>query len=86
MIIQTFQRRDLATWFGDVAEKEKSEKQILADCYASTIFNLATALKFFSRMCSLESLEMLESEHYLVTGLSVETWSGVLQMIQKHIK
>ena len=36
--------------------------------------NLATALGFFSRMCSLESLEMLES------------WPGNLQMVQKHIK
>ena len=30
--IQSFQRRDLATWFGCVTEKEKSEVQILADC------------------------------------------------------
>ena len=48
-------------WFGDITEKEKSEVQILADCYASTTVNLATALRFFSRMCGLESLEMLES-------------------------
>ena len=36
-------------------------------------------------MCSLESLKMLESEHNLVTALSVESWPGVLQMFQKHI-
>ena len=42
--------------------------------------------RFFWRMCSLQSLEMLESEHHLVTALSVEFWPGVLQMIQKHIR
>ena len=41
---------------------------------------------FFSRICSLQSLEMLESEHQLVTALSVESWPGVLQMVQKHIR
>ena len=84
--IRSFQRRDLATWFGDVAEKEKCEVKILVDCYMSTTVNLATALGFFSRLCSVESLEMLESEHHLVTALSVESWPGVLQMFQKHIK
>ena len=58
----------------------------MAECYASTIVNIATALGFFSRMCSLQSLEVLESEHHLVTALSVESWPGVLQMIQKHIR
>ena len=37
-------------------------------------------------MCSLDSLEMLESQHHLVTALSVESWPRVLQMIQKLIK
>ena len=59
--------------------------QIVVECYASTTVNLATVLRFFSRMCSLESLEMLESEHHLVTGLSTESRPGVLQMVQKHI-
>ena len=48
--------------------------------------NLATALGFFSRMCSLQSLERLESEHHFVTALSVESWTGVLQVTQKHVK
>ena len=43
----------------------------MAEKYASTTVNVATALEFFSRMCSLQSLEMLESEHHLVTALSV---------------
>ena len=55
----------------------------MVDCYASTTLNLATALGFFSRMCSLESLKMLESEHPVVLALSVESWPGVLQ-IQNH--
>ena len=84
--IQSFQKEDLVTWFEDITEREKSEIQIVAECYASTTVNLATALGFFSRMCSLQSPERLESEHHLVTALSVESWPGVLQVNQKHIK
>ena len=84
--IQSFQKEELITWFEDITEREKSEIQIVAECYAGTTVNLATALGFFSRMCSLQSLERLESEHHLVTALSVETWPGVLQVNQKHIK
>ena len=53
--IQSFQKEDLVTWFEDITEREKSEIQIVAECYASTMVNLATALGFFSRMCSLQS-------------------------------
>ena len=84
--IQCFQSKDLATWFGDITEKEKSEVQIVFECYTSTTVNLATALGFFSRIFSLDRLEMLETENHLVTALSVESWPGVLQMFQKHIK
>ena len=84
--IQSFQREDLVTWFGDITEREKCEVQIMAECYANTTVNIATALGFFSRMCSLPSLEMLESEHHLVTALSVESWPGALQTTQKHIR
>ena len=84
--IQSFQKKDLVTWFEDITEREKSEIQIVAECYASTTVNLATALGLFSRMCGLQSLERLESEHHLVTALSVESWPGVLQVTQKHIK
>ena len=69
--IQSFQKEDLVTWFEDITEREKSEIKIVAECYASTMVILATALGFFSRMCSLQSLERLESEHHLVTALSV---------------
>ena len=84
--IQSFQKEKLATWFGDIKEKEKSEMQVVAESYASTTVNIATALGFFSRMFSLKSLEMLESEHQLVTAFSVESWLGVLQMAQQHIR
>ena len=46
--IQSFQGEDLVTWFGDITEREKSEVQILADCYTNTTA-LATALGFFSK-------------------------------------
>ena len=58
----------------------------MADCYTNTTVNIATALWFFSRMCSLQSLEMLESEHHLVTALSAESWPVALQTSQKHIR
>ena len=84
--IQSFQKEDLFTWFEDITEREKSEVQIVAECYANTTVNIATILGFFSRMCSPQSLERLESEHHLLTTLSVESWPGVLQVTQKHIR
>ena len=84
--IQSFQKEDLFTWFVDITERKKSEVQIVAEYYANTTMNIATALGFFSRTCSIQSLEMLESEHHLVTALSVESWPGVLQVTQKHIR
>ena len=83
---QSFQGEDLVTWFGDITEREKSEVQIMDECYTNTTVNIAAALGFFSRMCILQSLEMLESEHHLVTALSVELWPGALQTTQKHIR
>ena len=44
-MIQSFQSKDLATWFGDITEKEKSEVQIIDECYASTTVNLAILLE-----------------------------------------
>ena len=82
----SFQKEDLATWFGDITEKEKSKEQIVAECYMNTTVNIATALGFFSRMCRLQSLVMLESEQHLVTALSVVSWPGALQITQKHIR
>ena len=84
--ILSFQKEDLVTWFEDITERENSEVQIVAECYARTTVNIATALGFFPRVCSLQSLERLESEQHLVTALSVESWPGVLQVTQKHIR
>ena len=86
MIFQSFQRRDLAMRFGDIKEEERSEMQNFAHCYPSTTVNLATTLVFFSRVCSLDSLEMLESKHRLVTALSEESCPRFLQIFQKRIK
>ena len=86
MRIESFQRKDLALWFGDINEKEKIDVQIIAVSYASTTVSLATALGFFSRKCSLESPQMLESEQPMLTSLIVESWPGVLQRIQKYIR
>ena len=41
------ERKDLATWFGDVAEKEKGDVHTLDDCYTSTIVILAMAVGLF---------------------------------------
>ena len=82
--IQSFQKEDLVTWFEDITEREKSEVQLVGECYASTTVKIATALRFFLRMCSLQSLERLESERHLVTALSVESWPGVLQVPETH--
>ena len=84
--ITVFTERRPIAWLGDVTEREKSEVQIVAECYTNTTVNITTALGFFSRMCSLQSLEMLESEHYFLTALSVESWPGALQTTQKHTR
>ena len=84
--IQSFQEEDLVTLFSDITEREKREVQIMAECYTNTTVYISTALGFFSGMCSLQSLEMLESEHHLVTALSVESWPVALQTSQKHIR
>ena len=52
--IQSFQKEDLATWFSDITEKEKSEVQIVAECYRSTTVNIATALGFASLTPTIE--------------------------------
>ena len=78
--IKSFQKEDLGTCFGDITEEKKSEVQIVVECYTNTNVNI------FSRMCSLQSLEMLESEHHSVTALSVESWPGALQKTPKYIR
>ena len=43
--IHSFQREDLVAWFGDITEREKSEVQIMAECYTNTTVNIATTQK-----------------------------------------
>ena len=74
----------MVLWFSDDAAKEDDVK-VLTDCYTSAVVILATALGFFSRMCSLESQVMLESKNHLVTVLSGESWPEILEMIQKQV-
>ena len=38
--ILSFQKEDLVTWFEDITEREKSEVQIVAECYARTTVNM----------------------------------------------
>ena len=56
---QSFQKEDLVVWFKSDVKKDKSDARILADYYVSTTVNLATLFGFFSRLSSLESLELL---------------------------
>ena len=43
-----FKKGDPVIWFEDTTEKEKSEVQILAECYANTTVNIAKSFGFFS--------------------------------------
>ena len=45
--IQSFQREDLVAWFGDITEREKSEVQIVAECYTNTTVNIATQVSCY---------------------------------------
>ena len=65
--------------------KAKTETELIADCYGGTEVNLETALGFYSMFGSLESLLNLEQKYEMVTAISVEVFSGVLQTEQKHI-
>ena len=55
---QSFQKEELATWFGDITEKEKGEVQIVAECYASTTVNIATAWEMGFPVSESHSLPM----------------------------
>ena len=65
--------------------KARTETELIADCHGGTDMNLVTALGFYSMFGSLESLLNLEQKHEMVTAISVEVFSGVLQTEQKYI-
>ena len=57
--------------------------ELIADCHGVTEVNLINDLGFCSMTSSIESLELLERAHELVTSLSVEVFPGALQTEQK---
>ena len=65
--------------------KVRTETKLIADCHGGTEVKLVTALGFYSMFGSLESLLNLEQKHEMVTAISVQVFSGVLQTEQKHI-
>ena len=65
--------------------KAKMETELIADCHEATEVILVTALGFYSRYGSLESLLNLEQKHEMVTTISVEVFPGVIQTEQKYI-
>ena len=65
--------------------KSKRETELIANCYGGTEVNLVTALGFYSMFGSLESLLNLEQKHEMVTTISVEVFTGVLQTEQKYL-
>ena len=79
------QHKQLAILFGNIVMKAKTEKELIADCLGGTEVNLVTALAFYSMLGSLEPLLNLEQKHEMVTNISVEVLSGVLQTEQKYI-
>ena len=79
------QHKQLTILFGNIVMKAKTETELIADCHGVTEVNLVTAIGFYSMLGSLESLLNLEQKHEMVTAISVEVVSGVLQTEQKHI-
>ena len=79
------QHKQFTVLFGNVLMKARTETELIADCHGGTEVNLVTALGFYSMFSSLESLLNLEQRHEMVTAISVEVFSGVLQAEQKHI-
>ena len=68
---------------GRLSMSDKSEIKLIAKCHGVTEKNLMTALRFYSMVSSIESLERLEHSHELVTSLSVQVFPGALQTEQK---
>ena len=79
------QHKQLTLLFGNLVMKAKTETELIANCQGRTEVNLVTALGFYSRFGSLESLLNLEQKYEMVTTISVEVFPGVLQTEQKYI-
>ena len=76
------QHKQLTILFGNIVMKAKTETELILDCHGGTEVNLVTALAFYSRFGSLESLLNLEQKHEM---FSVEVLLGVLQTEKKYI-
>ena len=79
------QHKQLTILFRNIMMKAKTETELIADCYGRIEVNLVTALGFYSKFGSVESLLNLEQKHEMVTAISVEVFPRVLQTEQKHI-
>ena len=79
------QHKQLTVLFGNIVIKAKTELELIADCHGGTEVNLVTALGFYSLFGSLESLLNLVQKHEMVTTISVEVFTGILQTEQKII-
>ena len=79
------QHKQLKILFGNIVMKAKTETELIADCHGGTEVSLVTALGFYSKFGSLESLLNLEQKHEMVTTISVEVFLGVLQTKQNYI-
>ena len=73
------QHKQSTILFGNTVMKAKTETALIADCHGGSEVNLVTALGFYIMFGSLESLLNLEQKHEMVTAISVDVFSGVLQ-------
>ena len=79
------QHKQLKILFGNTVMKAKTETELVADCHRGTEVNLATALGFYNKFGSLESLLNLKQKREMVTAISVEVFPGELHTKQKQI-
>ena len=79
------QHKQLTILFGNIVMKAKTETELIADWHGGTEMNLVTALGFYNKFGSLESLLNPEKKPEVVTAISVEVFPGVLQTEQKYI-
>ena len=72
--------------FENMAMKARTETKLIAGCHGGSEVNLVTSLGLYSIFSSLDSLLTLEQKHEMITAISVEVFTTVLQIEQKHIE
>ena len=80
------QHKQLTILFVNIVMKARTDAELIAECHGGTEVNLVAALGFCGMFGSLESLLNLEQKHQMVTTISVEILTGVLQTEQKYIR